>query len=112
MLYQSRSYESNIEFMTCGPRKRPGHRVDSRHEVDFRFPLCQLPTPGFLEVNELIRLVAQRAGISSAQASLAVSAMLSYLTARLPSPVVGRIREQLGEVHSHREPDGGEGGGK
>jgi hypothetical protein len=53
---------------------------------------------GCLAVDELVKLVAQRVGISSAQAALAVSAMLDYLTARLPSPVVGRIREQLGEV--------------
>ena len=46
-------------------------------------------------MDELIRLVAQRADIPSAKAALAVTAMLSYLTARLPSPVIGRIREQL-----------------
>lgn len=63
-------------------------------------------------MDELIQLVAQRAGISSAQAILAVSAMLSYLTARLPSPVVGRIREQLGEAQAPRNPDGGQGGVK
>jgi nucleoid DNA-binding protein len=63
-------------------------------------------------LDELIQLVARRAGISSAQSALAVSAMLSYLTARLPSPVVGRIREQLGDVQSPREPDRGEGGVK
>lgn len=96
--------------MTCGPRERPRHPVDSRHEGDFwSFP-CKLPTLGYFEVDELIQLVAQRAGISSAQAALAVSAMLSYLTARLPSPVVGRIREQLGEVQSPRQPDVGERG--
>jgi hypothetical protein len=49
-------------------------------------------------VDELIQLVAQRAGITTAQAALAVAAMLGYLTARLPSPVVGRIRELLGPV--------------
>lgn len=60
-------------------------------------------------MDELIRLVAQRAGISSAQATLAVAAMLSYLAARLPSPVVGRIRELLGEAQHPRRPDGGQG---
>jgi nucleoid DNA-binding protein len=63
-------------------------------------------------VDELIQLVAQRAGISSAQATLAVAAMLAYLTARLPSPVVGRIREQLGEVQSPNQKDVGAGGVK
>jgi hypothetical protein len=52
-------------------------------------------------------MVAQRVGISSAQAELAVSAMLDYLTARLPSPLVGRIREELGEVRGARRRDVG-----
>jgi hypothetical protein len=56
-------------------------------------------------VDELVQLVARRVGIPSAQAALAVSAMLDYLTARLPSPLVGRIREQLGEVPGPRLPD-------
>jgi len=56
-------------------------------------------------VDELIQLVAQRAGISPAQAALAVAAMLGYLTARLPSPVVGRIREQLSGVQSPGQAD-------
>jgi len=60
-------------------------------------------------VDELIRLVAQRAGISSAQATLAVAAMLSYLTMRLPSSVVGRIREQLGEAQYPHHPGGVQG---
>ncbi|MCB1967756.1 MAG: hypothetical protein KDI64_17440 [Candidatus Accumulibacter sp.] len=60
-------------------------------------------------MNELIQLVAQRAGISPVQAKLAVSAMLAYLTARLPSPVVGRIREQLGVALCPSEADTGGG---
>ncbi len=55
-------------------------------------------------MDELIRLVAQRAGISEVQAALAVSTMLGYLATRLPSPVVGRIREQLGEVRASCPP--------
>ena len=62
-------------------------------------------------MDELIQLVARRAGISSTQSALAVAAMLNYLTARLPSPVVGRIREQLGDVPSSGAPDDGEKGG-
>jgi len=62
-------------------------------------------TPGDFAVDELIQLVAQRAGISSAQAALAVACMRGYLTARLPSPVVGRISEQLGEVQGLRQDD-------
>jgi hypothetical protein len=60
-------------------------------------------------MDELIRLVAQRAGISLAQAALAVSVMLGHLTARLPSPLVGRIREQLGEAPSSRQPQAADG---
>ena len=58
-------------------------------------------------MDELVQLVAQRVGIPSAQAALAVSAVLDYLTARLPSPLVGRIRELLGEVRGPRLPDRG-----
>ena len=54
-------------------------------------------------MDELIRRVAQRAGISECQAALAVSAVLAYLAARLPSPWVGRIREELGESHASRQ---------
>jgi hypothetical protein len=63
-------------------------------------------------VDELIELVAQRSAIPSAQAALAVSAMLGYLAARLPSPVVGRIREKLGEVQNLRHTFVGDGGVK
>jgi hypothetical protein len=72
----------------------------------------QAPKAGYVEMDELTRVVAQRAGISAAQAALAVSAMLGYLTARLPSPLVGRIREELGAVQSSRQPDVGEGSAK
>ncbi|MDD5404890.1 MAG: hypothetical protein PHZ14_10195 [Sulfuricella sp.] len=63
-------------------------------------------------MDELIQQVAQRAGISLEQAALAVAAMVSYLTVRLPSPVVGRIREQLGEARQPRNPETGQGGVK
>jgi hypothetical protein len=55
-------------------------------------------------MDELTRVVAQRAGITAAEAALAVAAMLGYLTARLPSPLVGRIREEMGVVQSSRQP--------
>ena len=63
-------------------------------------------------MDELIQRVAQRAGISPAQAALAIAEMLSYLTSRLPSPVVGRIRELLGDAQYPRSPDGDQGGFK
>ena len=70
---------------------------------------CAFPPQHGCNVDELIQRVVLRAGISRAQASLAIAEMLSYLTARLPSPVVGRIREQLGETLYPRSPDGGQG---
>lgn len=63
-------------------------------------------------MDELIQLVAQRAGISPEQAALAVAAMVSYLTARLPSPVAGRIREQLGDARQPRNPGTDQGGAR
>jgi hypothetical protein len=60
-------------------------------------------------MDELIQLVAQRADIPSAKAALAVTAMLSYLTARLPSPVIGRIREQLTDAKGPGESNAGGG---
>lgn len=49
-------------------------------------------------MDELIRQVAQRAEISSAKAALAVTAVLGYLAVHLPSPMIGRIREQLNDA--------------
>lgn len=46
-------------------------------------------------VDQLIALVARRAGLTPAQARAAVLAVLDFLTAGLPSPVVGRIHELL-----------------
>ena len=60
-------------------------------------------------MDELIQRVAQQAEVSSAQAALAVNCMLEYLTARLPSPVVGRIREQLRASQNIRQADTGDG---
>lgn len=60
-------------------------------------------------MDELIKMVVQRAGISPEQARRAVLAVVSYLTARLPSSVVGRIREQLEEVSLPHSLEGGKG---
>jgi hypothetical protein len=46
-------------------------------------------------VNELIDFVARRAGLERIQAEAAVGAAIEYLTARLPSPVVGHIHQLL-----------------
>jgi len=101
--------ESNIKLMTCGPRNRARHPVVSRDDRDFGSYPRTLLTLGLFEVDELIQLVAREAGISSAQAARAVSAMLGYLTARLPSPIVGRIHEQLDATQSPRKADAGGG---
>ncbi|MCL4471646.1 MAG: hypothetical protein M1547_11145 [Gammaproteobacteria bacterium] len=61
-------------------------------------------------MDKLIQLVAQQADISPAQAALAISAILNYLTARLPPPAVGRVREQLTDALPSRNPDYGQGG--
>lgn len=47
-------------------------------------------------MEELIRAVARGAGLSPAQAALAVAAALRFLMARLPSAMVGELRAQLG----------------
>jgi nucleoid DNA-binding protein len=56
-------------------------------------------------MNELIEAVQRQAGISSEQATLAVSVMLSFLNARLSSPLVGRIQTLLenSEAHDHTD---------
>jgi hypothetical protein len=88
--------------MTRDPRARLWHSVGFCHEG----VVCLFQeATGHPEMDELIRLVARRAGISSAQAALAVSAMLGYLTAGLPSPLVGRIREHLSEAPIPRQPE-------
>ena len=46
-------------------------------------------------MDELIDHVARRAGLTRDQARAAVDAVLGYFTAKLPSPVVGRMRELL-----------------
>lgn len=46
-------------------------------------------------MDELIDHVARRAGLTREQARRAVEATIGFLTAKLPSPVVGRLRELL-----------------
>ncbi len=42
-------------------------------------------------MDELVKLVAQKTGISEAQARTAVDTVLGYLKSRLPAPVAGQI---------------------
>ncbi len=46
-------------------------------------------------MDELIQAVQRQAGVSYEQAQIAVAAMLTFLSARLPSPLIGRIRALL-----------------
>jgi hypothetical protein len=42
-------------------------------------------------MDELVKLVSQKAGISQEQAKAAVSTVLDYLKQKLPAPVAGQI---------------------
>lgn len=46
-------------------------------------------------MNELIQAVARAASLPTAQADIAVGAMLRFLTARLPSALVGELHARL-----------------
>ena len=46
--------------------------------------------------DELIQSVARAAQLTPEQASRAVAAMLRFLTARLPSAIVGELHSRLG----------------
>ncbi len=47
-------------------------------------------------MDELIQTVARAAGLSPEQATRAVTAMLRFFTARLPSALVGELHAHLG----------------
>ncbi len=49
-------------------------------------------------MDELILAVVREAGLSPEQAALAVTTVVNFLTARLPSPLVGELRERLGAL--------------
>jgi len=53
-------------------------------------------------MDELIGAVQRQAGITPEQAALAVSATLTFLSARLPSPLVGRIQALLDNASDPR----------
>jgi hypothetical protein len=48
-------------------------------------------------MNILVNDISRTSRISADQARLALGAILSFLGARLPSPVMGRIHEALGD---------------
>ena len=47
-------------------------------------------------MNELIKIVTQKAGIPEDQAKLAVKAVLDFLKEKLPAPVASQIEGLLG----------------
>jgi hypothetical protein len=48
-------------------------------------------TKGELTLNELIKLVSQKAGISEDQARQAVDQVVEFLKQKLPAPIAGQI---------------------
>jgi len=53
-------------------------------------------------MDELIDAVQRQAGISEEEARQAVAATMAFFSARLPSPLVGRIRALLEATDQHR----------
>lgn len=49
-------------------------------------------------LDELVDAVSRNAKLPPEQASLAVTATLRYLTAHMPSPVVGALHDSLGQT--------------
>ncbi len=47
-------------------------------------------------MDELVKLVAQKAGISEAQARTAVTEVLSFVKQKLPAPIAAQIDSVLG----------------
>ena len=47
-------------------------------------------------MDELIKLVTQKAGISEAQAQQAVETVMGFLKDKLPAPIAGQIDSMLG----------------
>ena len=56
-------------------------------------------------MNELIQAVARAASLSTEQADIAVGAMLRFLTARLPSALVGELHARLREAPDAARPE-------
>ena len=49
-----------------------------------------------IDLNELIKLVSQKAGITEDQARLAVTQVVEILKQKLPAPIAGQIDAVLG----------------
>jgi hypothetical protein len=55
-------------------------------------------------MDDLTTLVMERSGVTPAQAERAVTTVLDYLTAKLPSPLVGRIHAVLRDAPASSVP--------
>ena len=53
----------------------------------------------------LLEDIRQASGINQMEAEQALGAVLSFLSARLPSPVMGRIREAISQNGTAKELD-------
>ena len=53
----------------------------------------------------LLENIRQASGINQMEAEQALGAVLSFLSARLPSPVMGRIRDALSQNGTAKELD-------
>jgi hypothetical protein len=53
----------------------------------------------------LLENIRETSGINQMEAEQALGAVLSFLSARLPSPVMGRIREALSQNGTTKELD-------
>lgn len=62
-------------------------------------------------MDDLVEAVSRAAQLSPDQATLAVGAMMRFLAARLPSPLVGELQSRLRAVPP-AGPTGGSSGGR
>src|SRR5512140_784952 len=70
------------------------------------------PVPnGGGDMDELIRLVAQKAGISQEQARTAATTVVGFLKGRLPEPLAGQLDQYLGGAGAAGAPGAGGLGG-
>jgi len=60
-------------------------------------------------LDELVQAVARSGGLTPEQAAAAVAAMLRFMTARMPSALVGELHARLGGVERNSTVRGGRG---
>lgn len=60
-------------------------------------------------MNELIKLVVDRTGVSEETATQAVAVVLGYFKDKLPSPVAAQLESYLGSETSGEDPRSSEG---